>query len=206
MADETNIGATGAPAAEPKNTGHEQQHMIPKARFDEINNAYKEIKTQLDQLREQQQQANETRLAEQQKWQELAEKRAARIAELEPYQNRVKEIEDALSATVKARIERLPEDARGMVPDFGDARKTLTWLDANEARLMRPPAPNMDAGARGETSNAKAELTQEELQMAKLMGMDTEDFAAFKARKAKQQQQQQSAGWMQNLGSRSTGE
>ena len=57
MADENNIGAGSAPAAEPRNTEHE--HMIPKARFDEVNNKYKDLAAQLDQLKAQQTQQEE---------------------------------------------------------------------------------------------------------------------------------------------------
>lgn len=140
-----------APAAA-ENTGT-QGHMIPKTRFDEVNTELKRLRSEMERLGVERQAAEEKRLAEQQEWQKLAEARAARIAELEPLAQRVKEAQEALAATVKARVDRLPEDVRDMVPDFGDARKTLEWLDANEGRLLKPIAPGTDAGVRGDSAS-----------------------------------------------------
>lgn len=178
MADETNPGAQSASPAEAENTDAQQQHMIPKARFDEVNNLAKSLKAELEKLRTSQQQAEEQRLAEQNEWKALAEQRAAKVAELEPVAQQVKEIREALEATVAARIERLPEDVRALVPDFGDPRKTLDWLNANEQRLMRPLAPQMDAGARGDSGGAMPKLTDMEIKLARMAGLTPEQWAA----------------------------
>jgi len=132
----------------------------------------------LDDMEAEHQKAQEARLVEEKRWQELAEQRAAKLAELEPVAEQVKEIREALDATVKARIERLPEDVRDLVPDFGDPRKTLDWLNANEQRLMRPLAPQMDAGARGDTGGAMPKLTDMEIKLARMAGLTPEQWAA----------------------------
>ena len=179
MADETNTGAQGASSAETENTdAQQQQHMIPKSRFDEVNNLAKSLKAELEQLRASQQQAQEQRLAEQNEWKTLAEQRAAEIAELKPLAGRVKEISEALEATVAARIERLPEDVRGLVPDFGDPRKTLDWLNANESKLIRPLAPAMDAGARGDGGSTT--MNDIEREVARRLNLTPEQFAKGK--------------------------
>jgi len=176
MADETNIDGLNKPdpAAKPQNTARE--HMIPQSRFNEVNETRKALEARLAKLEQEQKQADEQRLKEQEQWKELAEQRAAQLADLEPYKAQVDEMRAALDATVKARIERLPEDQRTLVPDYGDPRKTLAWLDANEEKLTRPAAPDMDAGARGDSLKT-VNLTIEQRQAADKVGMDHERYA-----------------------------
>jgi len=132
----------------------------------------------LEALEAQLKSAEDARLAEQQEWKALAEKRAAELAELAPLAASVKEMQEALNATVKARIDRLPEDVRDLVPDFGDARKTLDWLNTNEHKLMRPLAPAMDAGVRGDSGAAVPALTDMEIKLARIAGLTPEQWAA----------------------------
>lgn len=136
----------------------------------------------LEEIEAEHQKAQDARLEEEKRWQELAEQRAKKLAELEPLAERVKEVNEALEATVKVRVDRLPEDARSLVPDFGDARKTLDWLNANEQRLTRPLAPNTDAGVRGDAMGAAPKLTDMERKLAKIAGMTPEQWAAQRQR------------------------
>lgn len=179
MSEQENTGAQSASPAGAENTEAQQpSHMIPKARFDEVNNLAKSLKAELEALRTSKQADEEKRLAEQQEWKTLAEQRAARLAELEPLAASVKEMQEALNATVKARIDRLPEDVRDLVPDFGDARKTLDWLNANEHKLMRPLAPAMDAGARGD--KGAGQLSDLEREVAARLRLTPEQYAKGK--------------------------
>jgi len=168
-----------------ENTGTQQQHMIPKSRFDEVNTEYKRLKAAMEQQSAEQKAAADKRLAEQNEWKTLAEQHAARIAELEPLAQAAKSAQEALAATVQARIERLPEDVRDMVPDFEDARKTLAWLDANEPRLISPVAPDTDAGKRGDGGGATAKLNDTERYIAERLGLKLEDFAEEKQKSGK---------------------
>jgi hypothetical protein len=170
------------------NTGQDQ--AVPYARFSEVISERNELRQRIEALETARKADDERRLAEQQEWQKLAEQRAARITELEPLAKRVEEVQEALQATVKARVDRIPEDLRGMVPEYDDPRKTLAWLDVNEARLSRPVAPQTDAGVRGDAPTAQmGKLTDDDRQMARLMGIPDEEYAQFKARRDKQDRQ-----------------
>lgn len=136
---------TGASSAGTQNT----EHMIPKSRFDEVNNALNELKVQL-----QQQQADATlreqeRLKEEGRWKELAETRGTELAQVKPFQERATLLEKRMADANKARIERVPEDLRALIPTKLSTEDLADWLDANWERLTVKPAPNLDGGAGG---------------------------------------------------------
>jgi small-conductance mechanosensitive channel len=172
MTDEKNGADTSAPAAEPQNTGYE--HMIPKARFDEVNNARKDLEARLAKLEKDQQTAREQQLAEQQKWQELAEERAKKLEELSPYKAQFEAVSTTLESTLAAQLEDLPDDVRDMVDSMpGDVQQKLDWLSKNRGKLLRPTAPNTDAGVRGDTKVQKMRLTpDQEAALARAQGVD----------------------------------
>lgn len=72
----------GAPAAAEKTEETPDGHMIPKTRFDEVNQKYRELKKQFDDIEKAKAQAEETALAEQGKYKELYEKSAAEMQAL----------------------------------------------------------------------------------------------------------------------------
>lgn len=110
--------------------------------------------------------AEEDTLANQQKWQELAEKRAQRIAELEPVALQLEEINTAFEATLTAKLEALPEDVRKELEPVRASMKPVEfskWLDTMIPRFTRKPA-NLDAGAGG--TNGKRTLGKSDIKPA----------------------------------------
>lgn len=86
------------------------------------------------------------KLAEQGQWQKLAEERAAEIERLKVFEAQAATL---LAATTKRnadRIAKLPEAMRDLVPVEYDPHKLAAWLDANEAKLVKPVAPNLNPG------------------------------------------------------------
>lgn len=114
-------------------------------------------------------------LAEQGKWKELAESRAAELEKLTGYQQRAESLEDILRKSNTARLERIPEDMRSLVPvDYLSPDQLNTWLDANESRLVKPSAPEIDAGAGTGGGGGTIRLTDEQRALAKKMNIDPE--------------------------------
>ena len=103
----------------------------------------------LEDVQAQQAQREQEALAEQGRWKELAEKRQAELDKLSPYQQRAEQLEATLRAANEARINRLPENMRGLVPTEYAPEKLASWLDTNAALLVRPTPPATDAGAGG---------------------------------------------------------
>lgn len=129
--------------------------------------------------------AEEKRLLEQQQWKELADVRGQKLESLEPKQERLLA---AFEALIDGRLKRIPADVRKRMVDpirqNMDSAAFVEWLDANEDMLTLKPAPNLEAGAgqaRG-SGGGSAELTQDELAMAKRMGITPERMAQEKAK------------------------
>ena len=169
MADQTNIGAEGAPAAEPQNT---EENRIPQARFNEVNSALKIALAELESLKRERHQQEETRLAEEKRWEELAGKYKADLDKLSGYEDQVKDVETTLNAVLEAQLTELSDDARAMIDDLPlSAQQKLDYLAKNRHRLIRPTAPDMDAGARGDGTKTTRKLTPGEQTAARAAKM-----------------------------------
>lgn len=110
--------------------------------------------------------AEEDTLANQQKWQELAEKRAQRIAELEPVALQLEEINGAFNATLTAKLEALPEDIRKELEPVRASMKPVEfskWLDTMIPRFTRK-VTDLNAGAGG--TNGKRTLGKGDIKPA----------------------------------------
>jgi len=151
--------ASGAPPAE--TPAQPAPGPIPYERFAEINSQFNDLKKKLaerekaDRAAQQAAEAAEAqRLAEQQKWQELAQKHEARLKELEPVQ--------AKAASYEAALKKLLDEQRKGVPayvlpllDKMDAAEQLEWIAVNAAQFQaaaaKPTPPNIngtDTGAK----------------------------------------------------------
>lgn len=121
------------------------------------------------------QKREQERLIAEGKWKELADARAAELAQLQPYQTRATELEAIIKAQNEARVKQIPEELRSAVPDYAPERLS-SWLDANFAKLVRPVAPNLDAGA-GVGGVHGTQLTDDQRAIARRMGMTDEQYA-----------------------------
>jgi exonuclease VII large subunit len=121
--------------------------MIPKSRFDEVNEQLKELKAAQEKAQRAQAAAEQARLEKQNEFKTLYEQSQQRIAELEPYQQRINELTEATAATNAQRIEALPESMRSLVPEYDDPFKLQGWLDKNAEVFSKPAAPTLNGGA-----------------------------------------------------------
>lgn len=132
--------------------------MIPKSRFDEVNNARRELESRLADLERQQQERAVKELEEQNRYRELYEKAQTQIEALSQEQQRAAQYREALQATNAARIAAIPEDKRTLIPDYDDPVQLGAWLDKAAPMLTsnRLTPPPTDGGAGNTTTeNAK---------------------------------------------------
>jgi len=179
MADENKQGDGAQNTSDDsKNTGNE--HMIPKSRFDEVNNKARDLEDKLRKFEEERQKEIEARLVEQQQYKELAEKRGKELAEIQAKAQKVDAYEQTLTDVYKASLAELPEDMRDLVPDELTTQQKLNWLSKNKARLLKPNSPNLGAGVRGGGGSDDVKLTPEEMEVAQKFGMKPEEYAKYK--------------------------
>jgi hypothetical protein len=124
----------GAPAPAPPAASGESE-TFTKEQIEAL------IKDRLDRQRAQfeaqraqaERQAHEAALVEQQKWQELAEQRAAELAKLTPVAERVTALESLMSAQISARAAALPPALRELEPVDAPIETRLAWLEKAHA-------------------------------------------------------------------------
>lgn len=169
MADQSDQQLDTPPAEAQKTDTAE--HMIPKARFDEVNG-------ELQKLRRAQQQAEQAAKAESDRqaaakgeFEKLANERGARVEALErdhaTATERLTSLTEAMEAQIKARIKGLPDELKDMIPDTADvltrydlvgkAEVAATKLTA-PASPPRPPLRTPQGGGTGTTNTSSSDL------------------------------------------------
>lgn len=115
-----------------KKADKDKEIMIPKSRFDEVNNAYKELKAKLAELEE----------AHKKKEQEEAEKRGEfeslynqTKADLEKVtqnykttQKRVEVLEGVINELLEAKLENIDEKYHDLIPENLTPEQKLAWV------------------------------------------------------------------------------
>lgn len=135
----------GASSAGTQNT----EHMLPKARFDEINTKYQELLAKVEKDKEASATAEQERLRKQGEFQQLFEAEKKRADTLAVDAASAKVLREAMDASNQARIAKLPEAMRTLVPTTLPPEQVASYLDANWTLLQGAAAPDTDAGAGG---------------------------------------------------------
>lgn len=158
MADEQTMETTaqadqaGAAPAEAKNT-ESTPGPVPYERFQEVNKQLAEMKrwrTEQEKAGQAAAQAAEAaeaeRLAKQQEWQTLAEKRQAALDEMKPYKETAERYKGALAAILEAQRGGLPGHVVELL-DKLDPVDQLEYIAKHQAELAKPAPPNTNAAA-----------------------------------------------------------
>lgn len=171
---------------EPPNTDQQQEAKTFDAVYvKQLRDEAASYRVKLKEFEAAQAAKHEEELAEQKKWQELADERAAKLAELKPIKTAYDAMLENLKASNEKRIESIPEDRRSLVPEYDDPSKVAAWLDANAALLTgTPTAPNLNGGAGNQRpGGALSPLSDAEIAIAKKMGLTPEQYQKEKAKK-----------------------
>ena len=161
--------------AESKNT----EIMIPKQRFDEVNEKRKALETRLAEMEKANKEAEEKRLIEKEDFKKLYEDTRGELESLRPKAAVAEESEKTLRSVLDAQVAELPESVRDMVPD-GTTSYKLEWLAKHKAKLMKPAPYDIGAGRTGGGAPDMVTLTPEEMEVAKRFGIKPEDYAKHK--------------------------
>lgn len=131
-------------------------------------------------LEKQIKESEEQKLAEQEKWRELAESRQQELDEISAYRERYENVLTSISESNERRIELIPQDMRSLVPNI-EPTELARWLDANEGFLKRPAAPDLSASAgNNDRPGQKVTLSDEELAIARKLNISEEDYKKSK--------------------------
>ena len=157
MSDKPDNDRTDETGSDPSSQTKNSDHMIPKSRFDEINNRYRALEKEMEALRQSQQereaeaqQQREKEMAEQNRYKELYEGAQAEIEKLKALQGEVTRYREGFESTVQSRLDQIPEDKKHLVPEFDDPIRLSAWLDKAMPDLVargKPQPPPLDGGS-----------------------------------------------------------
>jgi hypothetical protein len=134
-----------------ENDGSQQnENMIPKSRFDEVNNKFKELQSQLDNINKEKETEKLENKKKQGKFEELY---TDAQSELEKYKetsdnasNRIEQLEGIIQTLVDQELEAVPEELRDLVPENFTTEQKLSWITNAKKK-----------GLFGSTQNSKEE-------------------------------------------------
>lgn len=134
-----------------------EDHMIPKSRFDEVNESYKEMKKEMDAFKEQQSKAEKER---QEKEKEEAEKRGeyeqlykqaqtdfeATEQEKTAAKERVESLESVINGLLETKLESIDEDYHDLIPENLTPEQKLNWVNNAEKKGLFANKANEPVG------------------------------------------------------------
>lgn len=119
--------ATTSAATEKTETPAE--HMIPKSRFDAVNEELRKLKASASEQEAAAAKEEEARLARDAEWQKLADSRKAKVDELTPKAELADKLTEMVAAQYDAEIKAWPEQVKAMAPSNEASILTkLEWM------------------------------------------------------------------------------
>lgn len=151
--------STEEPVEEPK----KDDGMIPRSRFNEVNERLKELLAKQEEADAEAERLRIKALEDNKEFETLATQRAARIEELEAEAERSKESIDRqtviLEGFVESQMEAVPELYRGLFQNMGLVEQ-IEWLTKNKDSLLETPIKGINPTPK--PNNRKNTLTDEE--------------------------------------------
>lgn len=133
-----------ATPAEAKNTDTGAgEHMIPKSRFDELNNKLKAMEEAQAKLQQEREEAERKAAEEQGEYRKLYEQATAKLGELTPKSQMADKLAEMVSAQLKAEVDKWPEEVKALLPT--EPTDTLALYEAvNRARPLAAKLTEVD--------------------------------------------------------------
>jgi phage I-like protein len=152
--------------------------MIPKSRFDEVNEERRKLADRITQIDAERKADTEKRLIEQSEFKKLAESRGEELTKAQEIASKVDAYEKTLADVLAAQVASLPEDKRDLVPDELTTQQKLAWLAKNAAILKAPASFDIGAGRQGggEPPRKVSPLSAEEIEVAHRFGMTEAEY------------------------------
>ena len=107
--------------------------------------------------------AQEAKLEQERQFEQLANQRAARVAELEPIAERYNALAAKLTADLEAQIEKLPAEIKQMKPANADLDDLIDWAEKARqlaAKMQAAASPGHGAPPKAADAQARPAITQ----------------------------------------------
>lgn len=117
--------------AQEETDSKQQEHMIPKSRFDEINTRYKQVQAQLDELTSAQKAAETKAQEEAGEFRQLYEELKTTHTVME---TRNKELEGVIGELLTSKLAEIPKEFHDLIPDNLLTEAKLSWITKAEEK------------------------------------------------------------------------
>ncbi|MBU5211065.1 hypothetical protein MHI39_20215 [Heyndrickxia sp. FSL K6-6286] len=170
---------TNNPSDETKKTEEvTKEHMIPKSRFDEVNQKYKDVQSQLDQLLTDKIAAETKAKEESGEYRELYERTTKEFGEFksqfESVESRAKELESVVNTLLQTKLSGIPEEFHDLIPENLTPEAKLDWINKAETKgLFKESKVEQPVGGPTNPSN-KQKIDLDKLDTGQLLRMGLE--------------------------------
>ena len=140
------------------------EHMIPKSRFDEVNQKFKDLQAKLDEFTNEKVKAEKKAKEEQGKYEELYKATNDELTKFkDDHKNasqRVTQLETVINTLLETRLANVPEEFRDLVPGNLNPEAKLEWLTAAEAKGLFKSVSQKKTEPIGESTNPAGRVKQ----------------------------------------------
>ncbi|MBE7117337.1 hypothetical protein FT641_27180 [Bacillus paranthracis] len=145
----------------------QNEHMIPKSRFDEVNTELKDLKAQLESFtkaKAKDEKAKAEKLGEFEQLYRTADEQVKELtAKHETASQRVAALEGILGGMLETKMTAIPEEFHELIPEGMSLEQKLAWIDKAQAKGMFKKADDVVIG---EATSRKAEPKVDVKQMS----------------------------------------
>ncbi|MFJ7855292.1 hypothetical protein ACIQX3_21375 [Peribacillus frigoritolerans] len=156
---------TDEQAATPNDTDKPEKVMIPKSRFDEINQKYKDAQAKLDAANAEKQSADRKAQEESGEFKSLYETTSKEFSEFKAQyssvEDRNKQLEGVINGLLETKLQSIPEDYRDLIPENLTPELKLDWINKAETKGLFGKAPQQPVGEQTNGSE-KTSITKEQ--------------------------------------------
>ena len=147
------------------NDDSKQDHMIPKSRFDEINEKYKNSQKELEGFKKQQEDADKKRKEEQGKFEELYQTASTDLENsknvITTQEERIGVLEGVINGLLETKLTNIPKDLHDLIPNNLTPEAKLEWLNKAEQKGLFGSKVNEPVGELT-NGNSKVGITKEQ--------------------------------------------
>jgi vacuolar-type H+-ATPase subunit I/STV1 len=148
------------PADSANDTSKQTSHMIPKSRFDEVNQKFKDVQAQLDQILAEKAATEKKAQEEQGKFQELYETTSKEFTQVktqyESVESRAKELEGVINSLIETKLSTIPDDYHDLIPGNLTPEQKLDWINKAETKGLFGKRPQQAIGEASNPTHAQA--------------------------------------------------
>lgn len=164
---ETKTDNINQPSDGKKNTDNkmndQKEIMIPKSRFDEVNNKYKELKAKLEEIEAANKKKEEEVAQQRGEFENLYNQAKSELEtvkkERKAAQERVEVLEGVINQLLEAKLEEIDKEYHDLIPDSLTPEQKLAWVtSAQKKGLFKNTEANTPLGERTNPKDGGGEV------------------------------------------------